>query len=511
MSKTPDTRAFVPGFANDLFISYGHIDNRSSQWVEKLHLRLRDRLAELLGGEISIWRDLKLNGADLFWDVIREEISRSAVFLSVLSPRYISSDSCRQEADWFVECVKRSDKPAVNGIARLIKVIKTPYDQEEPASLREFNTLGFHFYDKPDDQTQSYPAEYAADKDLDPLGYQKFYKESDRLARALADLLRALAQTSQAVRPASNQKGVYVAFATSDRAEHRQRLINELRSKRYRVLPNDEHAPSTKQDLEAILKRDLPCCSLAVHEMGYYYGLVPEGDSEQRSLAQLQYEIVRQQTSLRQKVYIPDLEGVEKKQSEFLASIEATGDERCEFVVKQSYSSFVGGILDELAKPEIRERNQAKSIFLMYDKNDLDKPMRMSVFKHLISLGYPVMLPAFQGEGKMIRKLEEKNIRNAAGTLIYYGAATDSWVQMKRQTLLKVLAGSEERGKHVRGLYLSAPADEFKRNTYLEFSGNTLPEGTGLSPLLILGACQEQFSPDELRDFLRNLERDLPC
>ena len=53
-------------FANDLFISYAHIDNLDG-WVEKFQERLQHRLAQL-GTDVTIWRDKKLSGADRFSD-----------------------------------------------------------------------------------------------------------------------------------------------------------------------------------------------------------------------------------------------------------------------------------------------------------------------------------------------------------------------------------------------------------------------------------------------------------
>src|SRR5215470_17437821 len=102
----------------DVFISYGHIDNRSG-WVTALHDRLQIRISELLGREARVWRDPKINGADSLWELIGDRISHSSVFVSIFSPRYVSSDACRQEAEQF-RAVTRSTGLKVDLSFRII-------------------------------------------------------------------------------------------------------------------------------------------------------------------------------------------------------------------------------------------------------------------------------------------------------------------------------------------------------------------------------------------------------
>ena len=56
---------------NDVFISYAHIDDQpmlegQRGWISQFHRSLEVRMAQLLGQELRIWRDPKLNGSDLF-------------------------------------------------------------------------------------------------------------------------------------------------------------------------------------------------------------------------------------------------------------------------------------------------------------------------------------------------------------------------------------------------------------------------------------------------------------
>src|SRR4051812_27533409 len=104
----------------DVFISYGHIDNQED-WVTNFHSRLQTRLQELLGtSDVSIWRDLKLNGTEFFGDVIKAKVSHAALFISVLSPRYVASPSCQEELDLFMEAAGEGGGLRVDTHSRLI-------------------------------------------------------------------------------------------------------------------------------------------------------------------------------------------------------------------------------------------------------------------------------------------------------------------------------------------------------------------------------------------------------
>ena len=78
-------------YANDLFISYAHIDNAffpggSKGWIDMLHERLEIRLAQLLGKKPNIWRDRKLRGYDDFEETLVIQLSQSAILLVVVTP-----------------------------------------------------------------------------------------------------------------------------------------------------------------------------------------------------------------------------------------------------------------------------------------------------------------------------------------------------------------------------------------------------------------------------------------
>ena len=143
--------ASIPGFEEDIFISYAHIDNLALDnglkgWVETLHERLKVRLMQLMGEEVRIWRDRKLQGNDVFEDALVGRIANVGLLVSILSPRYLKSEWCIREVDEFCRRAAQSGGLQIGDKLRVFKVVKTHIPLEEhPPLLR--GLLGYEFYD----------------------------------------------------------------------------------------------------------------------------------------------------------------------------------------------------------------------------------------------------------------------------------------------------------------------------------------------------------------------------
>src|SRR5262245_3748526 len=71
--------AFVPGFENDLFLSYAHEDD--PRWVQAFADELRAEVSSRLGLGITIWQDVgKLRAGENWQASIQASIHRTAAF-----------------------------------------------------------------------------------------------------------------------------------------------------------------------------------------------------------------------------------------------------------------------------------------------------------------------------------------------------------------------------------------------------------------------------------------------
>jgi hypothetical protein len=83
--------AYLHDFAQDVFISYAHIDNQPDRegergWVESFERALRLRLLKRFGREVQVWRDPELARSQRFDPVIEEAVKGSGATPSWRAP-----------------------------------------------------------------------------------------------------------------------------------------------------------------------------------------------------------------------------------------------------------------------------------------------------------------------------------------------------------------------------------------------------------------------------------------
>jgi hypothetical protein len=140
---------------HDIFISYAHIDNEPEYedqqgWLSVFQGAFRKRLSRELGRSANVfWDQRELRGNRFFDETIREACDDSALMLAIVSPRYVHSESCRKELDYFsASAAARGDDRS-----RLVIVEKTPVAEllqgdVHPELVRVMaGTLGYRFYD----------------------------------------------------------------------------------------------------------------------------------------------------------------------------------------------------------------------------------------------------------------------------------------------------------------------------------------------------------------------------
>jgi hypothetical protein len=467
--KTKES-GYVPGFEEDLFISYGHFDNAGPAWLSNLHEQLELRLKMLLGEDLRIWRDSRLTGEIEFRKLLQRKVSRSALFLSVLSPRYVISESCGEEVRWFLESARKNGGICVESQSRVVRVLKTPLQgASEPEGLRDFDTLGFRFY-KGDDQDFS---EFPATPSLP--GYTDFYAQVEKLSQAINRLLRRM-RTEKLLTVPVGPKAIFLATTTKDLKEYRESIKAELAKRGHSVKP-ETTLPTDLDELRSAVQALLPSCDISVHLFGQHYGTVPEGET--RSVDRLQYEWIREHPAdqLRHQIlWVPeDLNSPAPKQAEFLQTLQNIKDQPGVAKVelfRTGLASFKEGLLDIVAqKPCAHDPGppQTKSIYLLCDQRDLSEREFQEIRGYLLNLGFPVDLPAFEGDPGELREAEKMSVCDSDAIVIYYGNGKDVWVKLKRRAILTLLA--EAGKKSVRALYLSGPCNDTKRGAFIAPGG----------------------------------------
>lgn len=430
-------------YEHDLFISYAHIDNQPLTaeqlgWVTRFHATLAAQLSMRLGSVAQIWRDDKLRGNDVFTDEIVQQFGRTALLVSVLTPRYLASDWCRRELSAFCDLAARSGGLAPGNKARVFKVVKTPVEDQGTLPPQVRDTKGYEFFTECD----------GAPLELDPAYGVRFSEGYFRmvgiLAWELAQQLKTLQSdpvqaANDAAPAAASGPQVYLAECTADRREVRALLEAELRLHGLRVLP-DRPLP---RDDEARYLADcgamLAQCALSIHLVGAVYGAVPDGQGD-KSISVLQNEVAARQCRqgrLTRLIWLPEgTRSAQPQQQAFLRSL--LEDDEAQFGADlltgdtEQLKAVMHTTLQKLAKPAPPSLPPAgdagrhvPSVYLLCDERD--RKASVPLRRWLRDQGVEVALPAFEGSAAAVREANDRQVASCDALLLFYGAGDEAW------------------------------------------------------------------------------------
>jgi hypothetical protein len=443
-------------FEKHLFISYSHIDNESQSpdqkgWVTRFHSSLGAFVSTRLGEKAEIWRDDKLGGSDIFAKEILDQFPRTALLLSVVTPRYVRSEWCTREVNAFCEAARLTGGIVVDNKARIIKVIKTPVDDEAPLPSAMKETLGYPFYVLDEGAPLELDAAYG-----DEIA-QAYNRKVAALAYQIAQLLNKMeAHGMSSGEPAAGQVSikptVYLAESSYDRRENREMLETELKLHGYTILP-DQKMSSEEAAYVAEVEDLLARSQLTIHLVGERYGAVPDGPSEKSAVA-LQNELAAKRckdSGLRRVIWLP--EGTRSAQPQQQALIESLlRDAEAQFgadLVTGDFESLKGAIHAALKKLEESNKRTTqtsqpvtggnKLIFLIC--NEPDRKNVLPLFKHLREQAFDVKLPAFTGDAAEIRQTNQECMTNCDAIILFYGSGDEAW-KLHQQNEIKKMQGA---------------------------------------------------------------------
>lgn len=463
---------------NDVFISYAHIDDQpltegQRGWISQFHRSLEVRMAQLLGEELKIWRDPKLQGSDLFDDTLVQQFSDSKVLVSVLTPRYVKSDWCRRELEEFVRVVEAKGGISFENKSRIFKVVKTPVSpQEMPPRLAELfsRLLGFEFFDV--DAETGRLREY--DEAFGTEARQRFFERVYDLAHEICAVLKAYAPTAESkpIRPTG--KTIFLAATTFELQPERDKIRRELLERGHQVLP-DTPLPLLYHEMEAAVRTYLEKSAVAVHLLGRHYGATPEDAAESVPALQLRWSAERaRQRDLPRLIWMPADGGTaDERQNAFLRQVQ----EQPEWHVA---AELFEGNLTLLKKDLIQKLDNAvkksaapvtaapaatpptgpAKVYVICEPADEQAVEPLEDF--LFAQGLEVCLPAFDGGSVEASTLHRENLVSCDGVLVFYGSAPRAWAEIKLRDVLKATGYGRPEPIGIQGVYVAPPIDHRK-------------------------------------------------
>lgn len=460
-----------PPFDRHLFISYAHIDNQplspeQQGWVTRFHASLDTVLSTRMGHRAEIWRDAKLSGNDMFSDEILAQLPRTAILVSIISPRYVESEWCLREVREFVNAAERSSSLLIDNKSRVIKVIKLPVDTEDSLPPVMKQVLGYSFFTIGDDQ---------APIELDPAYGEKLVQGYNlkiaKLAWDITQLVKKL-EADPVDQPSAGVTGpaVYLSECSYDRRDARDALEAELRMHGYTVLP-DAELPRDEDAYRAEVVRHLQRCSLSVHLIGSLYGSVPDGPS-QKSVVVVQNELAiaeSRRRGLSRIIWVP--KGTEPRGAEqeaFVRSLHTTAEAQfgADLITDdiEAVKTAVREALKRLQKPQAPVRASAAAssrlIYVVCDPRDRKETIPLR--RLLQRAGFEVEIPVFSGDAATVRQANQELLAQCDAAVLFYGAGDEAWKRTVENDLRKALAYRQDKAPMIRFTYLAPPATEDK-------------------------------------------------
>jgi hypothetical protein len=467
----------VSGCDNEIFISYSHIDNEPfgdprGGWVDIFHEQLQNFVNVHAGRRTKLWRDKRLTGGEVFSEEIEEQLRRSAILVTIISPGYIRSEWCTRELVGFTKTAQNQGNLRVGNLQRVVKVLRLPVERSALPPLLD-EVLGAQFY-------REDPASgRARDLLLDPSAdaRQVFMARVDDVAQDLSRLLDAMAGTggsaqaypvlsTAAATTASVAGTAYLAWTTGDLAEAREKLRRELEARNFNVVP----AGAPPIDAAGVRDRvvsALKDAKVAIHLIGAQYGFVPEG--EERSIIELQGDEALFQESASTAARIVWLAPNVKphpRLSSFIERVQQRSSEggRVDLLANQSIEALKTLILDRLnASPKAARRAEMKAAPVVYLLSDqLDRAAVEPIQNFFFDQSLEVRLPLFEGDSEEIRREHYATLEECQGVLLIWGKAKESWLRNMLRDLNKVFGLGRTEPYKAAALYLADLPDPAK-------------------------------------------------
>ena len=293
-------------------------------------------------------------------------------------------------------------------------------------------------------------------------------------------------------------KLVYLAETTSDLANERELVRDELRQRGYGVLPEQKLPLEEVKQTENTVRAALARCALSVHLVGTRYGSTPEDDA--RSVVRIQEQLAAERGAanpaflrllwMPQGLMTPAMEINDERQKTFVSELQnriTAGAELLQTTIEDLKTRIVEK-LNPPAKPIARDGHaKLKQVYLICENRDrsLVRPIKEYLFKQNME----VITWLDEGGTDTLMDYHRKNLKECDAALVYFGSGDEPWVRKNLEDLEKAYGYGRENDWLANAVYVGAPESEQKEDFL-----------THLVPYVIRNFSS--FDPNDLRDFV---------
>ena len=458
-------------YQNHIFISFAHFDNEpiNSQfegWINRFHKTLKTLLSCRLGKEARIWRDLALDPGDSLRREVMDQLRKSAILLSIVSPRYLQSEWCTDEIREFCEHAGKTGGLLVGNSQRLVPVLKTPVDEPLPDVIRD--VLFQKFFDH---------APNGASREFDEVfgSYQRerFLEILNLLADALKRKLDAIEGVAA---PPSTRPTIYLAECGSDRRRDRDAIAAELRSMHYVVLPEGD-LPWKETEHIAAVDEMLSRSALSIHLVGSAYGDTIGGSGKSIPIHQNERAVACARAGgLKRLIGLPAVTESElPAQQAFIDALRTDPD--AQFAADliagdiEELKAAIHATLKKIEEPPPRSATVQAStdqndrlIYLICNERDIEHETTLRLQKLCNQLGFEVHTPSFEGSAVEKGEVHRDLLEACDIVVLFYGAGDASWRRARELELKKIAGYRHGRPLLSRHICVAGDSTPDKRN-----------------------------------------------
>ncbi len=493
----------------EIIVLFSESDNQPIEgglkgWVSNFHKFLDTLLSQIIKGEAKI----TLMSEDNFDST---QLQNAAVIVPIVTSSLVNSGNAVSLVNQLSESWKKKDLLILDGICRVLKVHKGPFDDDPvlPA-LQDYISYDLFMVDPMTGEAMEFKRFFGNEAE------RSYWMKLVDMAYDINQILNHLKkpttkEEAQVAGEFPRDKTVYLASTGVDMVIQRDVIRRELIRHGYRVLPNHT-LPKEAKVLEFRVKEDLAKCRLSIHLVGEDYGYRPKGsdlsvvDIQNRVASKHTYEMVEwnerqiEKEPFSRLIWVsPDLNNVSERQKIFIEDLksDAAALEEAEVlqITLQELKSIIreelvtGGRFNtrrEVAGYQPAAEDESQIIYLISDKGDLKRCQTLE--EHLQEKGYRVVHPTYEGDLIDIRYIHQENLRRCDASIIYFGEATEEWIKTKLKDLLKAPGFGRNKPLKAKAVYFDGKKevdlDIYKKNNALILGNNGGFKPEYLSPFL---------------------------
>ena len=480
---------YVPGFKNDVFVSYPRENNRADpgggQWVREfcrcLETALNQRIPSTDHPTI-FFDDHDFQGGH-HSDILLEEARRSALLLAVVSPPYVAAGKFTlRELNAFCE-----SRPVDDRI--ILSVYFLPIENEDrPPELQGPKRYEFYWMNE-----SNVPVPLTSRADHVDEYFSKVHTVAQHLKNRLDEMRRrhgAGVNGGERTGPFA-LKTVLLGRVTDDLVDTSDEIREYIEKLGANVLPKTEHRPwraDFKEDFEVLLAK----CDLFVQLLSKVRS--EKRDEDHVSCAEYQITAaIRADKQCMKWRHPSDISRVHHYDRPILESASAMGLEQFKIAIRKK--------LERLIEPQFGNINPTASaiargdnpfIYITADKADLNRALELKAVANTVGA-----VKIMDDENRL--KDFKEQIEEAEAVVFLYGDAPRKFVDDWLAKYLKLKMTRLRKAPRVEVVYYAPPP---KTETERKLR-------TGWRGLRELGS-QESFTPEDIREIFAELRNGSP-